>query len=85
MNLIFNNNNNIYMSVNSGYLSLAILGTIILGVIGGGLYFTNKIDTFEKRTAPTSMSYKSISSEPSMFGGRKTHKKKHNNKKTRRI
>lgn len=73
------------MSINSGYLSLVLLGTVILGVIGGGLYYTNKIDTFEKRTAPTSMSYKSVSSNSAIFGGRKTHKKRHHNKKTRRI
>ena len=73
------------MSVNSGYLSLAILGTVILGVIGGGFYYTNKVASFENRSAPTSMSYKSVSTDSSYYGGRKTHKKKHNNKKTRRI
>jgi hypothetical protein len=71
------------MSMNSGYLSLIILGTVILGVIGTGVYYTNKVDQAENRLVPTGMSYTSVSSD-SYYGGKKTNKRKHKNKKTRR-
>ena len=76
------------MSSNSGYISLAIVGAVILGVIGGGIYYANSTDN---KLAPTGMSgytspYKrSSDSTGYYYGGRKTHKKKYNNKKTRRI
>ncbi len=72
------------MSINSGYLSLIVLGTVILGVVGTGFYYTNKVDQAENRLSPTGMSYKSVSSD-SYYGGRKTNRRKHKNKKTRRV
>jgi hypothetical protein len=75
------------MSSNSGYISLAIVGAVILGVIGGGIYYSNSLDN---TLTPTGMSgytsgYKrSGDSTGYYYGGRKTHKKKYNNKKTRR-
>lgn len=76
------------MTGNTGYISLAIVGTVILGIIGGGIYYSKSLDN---TLTPTGMSGYSSSykrqgdSTGYYYGGRKTHKKKHNNKKTRRI
>jgi|LauGreDrversion4_2_1035121.scaffolds.fasta_scaffold1883924_1 hypothetical protein len=75
------------MSSNTGYISLAVIGAVVLGVIGGGIYYAHGSGADTKLT-PTGMgAYSGIrqgNSTGYYYGGRKTHRKKHSHKKTRR-
>ena len=69
------------MSNNVGYIGLAVVGTVMAGLIAGGIYYSQITKT---ELTPTGMgSYRNVNQ--TYYGGRKTHKKKYNNKKTRRI
>jgi len=70
------------MSNNTGYLGLAIVGAVMTALIAGGVYYSQ---VTKNELVPTGMRSYSNIRQDNYYGGRKTHKKKYHNKKTRRI
>jgi len=68
---------------NSGFIALAIVGTIMTGLIAGGIYYSQ---TTKNELIPTGMrSYSNVRQDNYYGGKRKTYKNKYSSKKTRRI
>lgn len=70
------------MSKNIGYIGLAVVGTLMMGLIAGGIYYS---EITKNELIPTGMSSYNNVRQNNYYGGRKTNKKKYPNKKTRRI